>query len=82
MGPPVFGKKPIVPPKPKIPAKDEEKAVEDAPEAAEAVRAPPIPVPKRADTLEKASRIPLPTTGDDAESTPEEQNKCTSFPLC
>ena len=81
MGPPVFGKKPVIPPKPKFSVKEEEKATEDAPEAAEAVNTPPIPAPKRADTLEKASRIPLPTTGDDAESMPEEQYKCTSFSL-
>ena len=85
MGPPIFGKKPAVPPKPKFPAKDEEKATEDAPAAelipTETVMAPPIPAPKRGDTLEKASRIPLPTTGDDAEATPEGQDKRTSFPL-
>jgi len=84
MGPPIFGKKPAVPPKPKFPAKDEEKAAEDAPAAepipTETVMAP-ISAPKRADTLEKASRIPLPTTGDDAEATPEGQDKRTSFSL-
>lgn len=83
MGPPIFGKKPTIPPKPKFPAKDDEKAAEDAPAAelipTEASMAPPTPAPKRMDTLEKASRIPLPTAGDDAEDTPEEQNKGTSF---
>jgi hypothetical protein len=83
MGPPIFGKKPVIPPKPKFPAKDEEKAAEDAPAATsiptENVVVPPIPAPKRTDTLEKASSIPLPTAGDDAEATAEERNKCTSF---
>jgi hypothetical protein len=88
MGPPVFGKKPVVPLKPKFPTKAEEKAAEDAPAASsslvESVMAPRIPVPKRVDTLEKASSIPLPTAGDDAGdavATPEEPKKCTSIPL-
>jgi len=85
MGPPIFGKKPVIPPKPKFTAKDEDKLAEDAsaaePIPAETVMAPPIPAPKRTDTLERASRIPLPTAGDDADATPEEQNNCSSFPL-
>jgi len=83
MGPPIFGKKPVIGPKPKLPAKDDEKAAEDAPATApiptETVTVPPIPAPKRTDTLEKASSIPLPTTGDDDEATSEEPKKCNVF---
>lgn len=82
MGPPVFGKKPTIPPKPKFPTRDEEKAAEDAsaavPPLTETGPAPRIPLPKRTDTLEKASNIPLPTAGDDAEDSvaaPGEPNK-------
>ena len=88
MGPPVFGKKPAIPPKPKFSAKDEGKTAEATSAAAlpppETVTARPIPMPKRTDTLEKASNIPLPTAGDDAEdsvATPEESKKCTSIAL-
>lgn len=86
MGPPVFGKKPVIPAKPKFPAKDEEKAAKGAPATTppptETLTTPPVFAPKRVDTLERASGIPLPTTGDDAEdsaATPQEPNKCTSI---
>ena len=86
MGPPIFGKKPAIPPKPKFSASDEERAADNASAAASAT-APPIPVPKRTGTLERASGIPLPTAGDDADdsvdpaSTPEESNKRMSNTL-
>ena len=88
MGPPIFGKKPAIPPKPKVPAKDEEKATGDVPATVppptETAMASAIPTPKRMDTLEKASSIPLPTAGDDTEdsvATVEGPNKRTSIPL-